>query len=172
MVEMFADRHGGPEPAGRLHRFCVGGAAGFVGIGAYAMFLLAIKAGINPFVAVVLGGAMAAAVGAAAAPALFHLRGPTFAIGTWVLAELFRILLTNTAWFGGASGLTLARVVSDTPLQTRVRLTYWLALALAVLSTGAIYALLRSRFGLAIRTVRDNGARSAESVGVNVRGSS
>lgn len=145
------------------------GQQAFVGIGAYAMFLLAIKAGINPFVAVVLGGAVAAAVGAAAAPALFHLRGPTFAIGTWVLAELFRILLTNTAWFGGASGLTLARVVSDTPLQTRVRLTYWLALALAVLSTGAIYALLRSRFGLAIRTVRDNEP-SAESVGVNVRG--
>lgn len=145
------------------------GQQAFVGIGAYAMFLIALKGGVDPFVAVLLGGITAATVGAAAAPALFHLRGPYFAIGTWVLAELFRILFTNTAWFGGASGLTLARVLFETPLSTRLRLTYWIALALAILTTALIFALLRSRFGLAIRTVRDNEP-SAESVGVNVRG--
>jgi branched-chain amino acid transport system permease protein len=145
------------------------GQQAFIGIGAYGLFLFAIKAGISPFAAVFLGGLVAAVIGAAAAPALFHLRGPYFAIGTWVLAELFRIFITNTAWFGGASGLSMAQVVRGVPLSYRTHVTYWIALAIAALSIAAIYALLRSRFGLAIRTVRDNEA-SAESVGVNVRG--
>jgi branched-chain amino acid transport system permease protein len=145
------------------------GQQAFIGIGAYALFLFAIHLSVSPFAAVLLGGLMGMAVGAVAAPALFHLRGPTFAIGTWVLAELFRIAITNTAWLGGASGLTLARVVRGVPLQERTRLTYWLALAVAVLAVGGLYGLLRSRLGLAIRTVRDNEA-SAQSVGVDVAG--
>ncbi len=145
------------------------GQQAFIGIGAYGLFLFAIKAGISPFVAVFLGGLVAAGIGVLAAPALFHLRGPYFAIGTWVLAELFRIFITNNAWFGGASGLTLAQAVRGMPMSYRTNATYWIALAVALLSIAAIYVLLRSRFGLAIRTVRDNEA-SAESVGVNVRG--
>ncbi len=143
------------------------GQQAFIGIGAYALFLFAIKAGISPFLAVPLGGLVAAGIGAAAAPALFHLRGPYFAIGTWVLAEMFRIFITNTAWLGGASGLTLAQAVRGMTLTHRTHTTYWIALALAVATLAGIYALLRSRFGLAIRTVRDNEA-SAQSVGVNV----
>lgn len=143
------------------------GQQAFIGIGAYGLFLFALKAGVSPFVAVLLGGLVAAGVGAAAAPALFHLRGPYFAIGSWVLAELFRIFITNTAWLGGASGLTLAQVVRGVPLTYRTHTTYWIALGVALLSVVGIYCLLRSRFGLAIRTVRDNEA-SAQSVGVDV----
>jgi len=145
------------------------GQQAFIGIGAYGLFMFAIKGGIDPFSAVFLGGASAGLIGAAAAPALFHLRGPYFAIGTWVLAELFRIFITNNSYFGGASGLTLARILRDIPRDFRNNATYWIALALAVFSIVLVYALLRSRFGLAIRTVRDNEA-SAESVGVNVWG--
>lgn len=143
------------------------GQQAFIGIGAYALFLFALKGAVDPFMAVLLGGVVAAVIGAASAPALFRLRGPYFAIGTWVLAELFRIGITNTAWFGGASGLTLARVLRGVPMEVRTNTTYWIALAAAALSTLGIYALLRSRFGLAVRTVRDNEA-SAQSVGVDV----
>lgn len=143
------------------------GQQAFVGVGAYAMFLLAIHWAISPFVGVLLGALVGMGVGALAAPALFHLRGPTFAIGSWVLAELFRIAITNTSALGGASGLTLARVVRGVPLQERTQLTYWLALGVAVLAVAGLVALLRSRWGLAIRTVRDNEA-SAQSVGVDV----
>jgi len=116
-----------------------------------------------------LGGLIAALIGALAAPALFHLRGPYFAIGTWVLAEMFRIFAMNTEWLGGGNGLTLARVMKTIPRDWRSSGTYWIALTFAALSIGLVYFLLRSRFGLAIRTVRDNEA-SAESVGVNVWG--
>ncbi len=43
-------------------------------------------------------------------------------------------------------------------IDTRVNLSYWLALALAVGTTLGLYALLRSPWGLALRTVRDNEA--------------
>ncbi len=145
------------------------GQQAFVGLGAYAMFIVALKTGLDPFTSVLAGGIVAAVIGAFAALALFRLRGPYFAIGTWVLAELFRIFFINTQYFGGASGLTLARVMRGIPRDVRINTTYWLALALAVGSTLLIYLLLRSRFGLAVRTVRDNEA-SAESVGVNVWG--
>lgn len=143
------------------------GQQAFIGLGAYALFTVAVHGGINPFLAVPLGGLVAAGIGVVAAPALFRLRGPHFAIGTWVLAELFRIAFTHSAWFGGASGLTLARVLRGVNPETRVQLTYWLALALALGTTLALFALLRSPWGLALRTVRDNEA-SAQSVGVDV----
>lgn len=145
------------------------GQQAFVGIGAYGMFTVALKSGLDPFTSVLAGGVAAAVIGAIAALALFRLRGPYFAIGTWVLAELFRIFFINTQFFGGASGMTLARVLRGIPRDVRINTTYWLALALALGSTLLIYLLLRSRFGLAVRTVRDNEA-SAESVGVNVWG--
>lgn len=143
------------------------GQQAFIGIGAYCLFMMTLEGGIDPFSAVLLGGVGAGLIGALAAPALFHLRGPYFAIGTWVLAEIFRIFITNNDFFGGASGLTLARVLREFPRDIRNNATYWVALAVAALSIALVYILLRSRFGLAIRTVRDNEA-SAESVGVNV----
>ncbi|MDP7425457.1 MAG: branched-chain amino acid ABC transporter permease [Rhodospirillales bacterium] len=145
------------------------GQQAFIGIGAYGLFMVALKGGIDPFSSVLLGGICAGLIGAISAPALFHLRGPYFAIGTWVLAELFRIFITNNDYFGGASGLTLARVLKEIPRDIRNDTTYWIALALAASTLVLVYVLLRSRFGLAIRTVRDN-EYSAESVGVNVRG--
>ncbi len=143
------------------------GQQAFIGIGAYALFFIAINTGLNPFLVVPLAGLVAALIGTIAAPALFHLRGPYFAIGTWVLAEMFRIYAMNTGWLGGGNGLTLSRVMKEIPREWRTSGTYWIALGLAALSILLIFFLLRSRFGLAIRTVRDNEA-SAESVGVNV----
>lgn len=144
------------------------GQQAFIGIGAYAMFMLSIKAGIHPFLAVAGGGLFALLFAAAAAPALFRLRGPYFAIGTWVLAEMCSIAISNTSWFGGASGVTLARVLREIPRDLRATGTYWIALGLALVSIALIYLLLRSRFGLAIRTIHDNEA-SAQSVGIDVK---
>lgn len=143
------------------------GQQAFIGIGAYGLFVTSIETGLNPFAAVFIGGLAAAVVGVLSAPALFRLRGPYFAIGTWVLAELFRIVILNTQKFGSGSGLTLARVIKRIPREYRTTGTYWVALFLTVFTIFLVYFFLRSRFGLAVRTVRDNEA-SAESVGVNI----
>jgi len=143
------------------------GQQAFIGIGAYSLFIISIETGLNPFLAVPLGGLIAAAIGALAAPTLFRLRGPYFAIGTWVLAELFSILILNSQRLGSGIGLNLARIIKTIPRNLRTNGTYWIALGFTALTIFLVYFLLRSRFGLAVRTVRDNEA-SAESIGVNI----
>ncbi len=139
----------------------------FIGVGAYGLFVTSIETGLNPFIAVFIGGLVAAAVGILFAPVLFRLRGPYFAIGTWVLAELFKIFVLNTQVLGSGSGLTLAPVIKRIPREFRTSGIYWVALGMTVFTIFLVYFLLRSQLGLAARTVRDD-EDSAESIGVKV----
>ena len=104
-------------------------------------------------------------------PALiFRLRGHYFAIGTWVVAEVFRLIASQVSALGGGSGISLPAgiVTSMAPSrQMREFLIYWVALALVVVVLGAIVLLLRSRYGLALTAIRDNEL-AARSNGVDV----
>ena len=96
---------------------------------------------------------------------MFRLRGHYFAIGTWVVAEVFRLLAAQTPSLGGGSGTSLPVdiVVSvASSRQGREFLIYWIALAQVAIVLAAIVALLRSRYGLALTALRDSelGARS------------
>ncbi len=78
-------------PAGYGGLVSVGQQA-FVGVAAYAMFVLAQTYGINPFIALPLS-LIAPAILAVPVYALLHrLEGPYFAIGTWVVAEALRLI--------------------------------------------------------------------------------
>ena len=96
---------------------------------------------------------------------MFRLRGHYFAIGTWVMAEVFRLLAAQTTALDGGSGTSLpaAVVLSITETrQMREFIIYWIALAQVAVILFAIVWLLRSRYGLALTAIRDNelGARS------------
>lgn len=141
------------------------GQQAFVGIGAYAVWALAEKVGIHPFLAVPIAGLVAAAFALPTAGLTFRLRGGYFAVGTWVVAEVFRLLVTNIGWLGGGSGASIksaGRIARD----TREAGVYWLALAVAVGSVALVYAILRSRRGLALAAIRDNEI-GATSLGVD-----
>jgi branched-chain amino acid transport system permease protein len=101
---------------------------------------------------------------------MFRLRGHYFAIGTWIIAEVFRLLASQVSVLGGGSGSSLpAGIVTSIAAsrQTREFLIYWVALALAVAVLGLILLLLRSRYGLALKAIRDNEL-AAQSNGVDV----
>ena len=101
---------------------------------------------------------------------IFRLRGAYFAIGTWVVAEVFRLLASQISVLGGGSGISLpaAVVIAMAPSrQAREFELYWLALALTAAVLGAIVALLRSRHGLALTAIRDN-EMAAQSNGIDV----
>jgi branched-chain amino acid transport system permease protein len=96
---------------------------------------------------------------------IFRLRGHYFAIGTWVVAEVFRLLAAQTSALDGGSGTSLpaAVVISIASSRTmREFVIYWIALAQVAVILFAIVWLLRSRYGLALTAIRDNelGARS------------
>lgn len=143
------------------------GQQAFVGIGGYALFVFAQHLGIHPFLAVPLGGLLAAVAAAATAPIVFRLRGGYFAVCTWVLAEVFRIAFSNVSALGGGSGQSLTVMARmDRPLrETGV---YLIATVVLILASLAINLMLRSRFGLGLTAVRDSEA-AAESQGVDVR---
>jgi branched-chain amino acid transport system permease protein len=144
------------------------GQQGFVGIGGYALFGLTMLLGIHPLAALVLAGVIAGAVAVPTALLLFRLRGAYLAIGTWVMAEIFRLGLAQYYALGGGSGASLSLSVVrqiGTSRDGRETLMYLLALLLTVGTLALVYFLLRSRQGLALTAIRDSETASA-SLGV------
>lgn len=142
------------------------GQQAYVGIGGYTVVVLADFAGLDPFVCVPLGGAAAGLLAMPVSRVAFRLRGGYFAIGTWVIAEVFRLAVANTSALGGGSGQSLVSMRAY-PKSLREPLTYWIALALLVATIASMYLLLRSRFGLGLTAMRDSEV-AAESQGIDV----
>lgn len=142
------------------------GQQAYIGIGAYSLWFIADKTPLHPFLGVPLAGVFAAVIAVPTAVLVFRLRGGYFAIGTWVVAETYRLIAANSSRLGGGTGVT---VTSAGRLGQDVRIygTYWLALLVAVGAVLAVYLLLRSRTGLALTSIRDNDIAS-ESLGVRV----
>jgi branched-chain amino acid transport system permease protein len=141
------------------------GQQAYVGLGAYILFGLAMLAGVHPLAAIPLAGVAAAIIAVPVAALIFRLRGHYFAIGTWVVAEVFRLLAAQTAALDGGSGTSLPAAIVISIAETRQMrefVIYWIALAQVAVILFAIVWLLRSRYGLALTAIRDNelGARS------------
>lgn len=146
------------------------GQQGYVGLGAYVLFALAMLAGVPALWTIPLAGLGAALVSIPVAALMFRLRGHYFAIGTWVVAEVFRLIASQLSVLGGGSGISLpvAVVLAVAPSrQMREFTIYWLALALLIAILAAIVWLLRSRYGLALQAIRDNEL-AARSNGIDV----
>ena len=62
------------------------GQQGYVGLGGYLFFALAMLANVPPLWAIPIAGFVAAAVSVPVAALVFRLRGHYFAIGTWIVA--------------------------------------------------------------------------------------
>ncbi|HEV8313818.1 MAG TPA: branched-chain amino acid ABC transporter permease, partial [Burkholderiaceae bacterium] len=83
------------------------GQQAFFGLGGYAMLALSNFAGVNPFVALPLAALAAGAIAVPVSWVAFRLQGGYFAIGTWVIAEVFRLSIANVSAVGGGSGTSL-----------------------------------------------------------------
>lgn len=144
------------------------GQQAWIGLGGYALIVFADDVHLSPFLAVILGGVVAAALAIPAAALLFRLRGGYFAIGTWVVAEVFRLLVaSSTDWLKGGSGRSLLAAGQIDP-TLRQELTYWLALAIGLGSIALVYFLMRARVGLGLTALRDSESAAA-GLGVNTR---
>ena len=146
------------------------GQQAFVGLGGYMLFALTILADVPPLAAIPLAGLIGAAASVPVAALVFRLRGHYFAIGTWVVAEVFRLLASQVSALGGGSGTSLPATIVVAIAETRAMrefVVYWIALTLAAAIIALILLLLRSRYGLALTAIRDNEL-AARSSGVEV----
>jgi branched-chain amino acid transport system permease protein len=134
------------------------GQQAFFGFGGYIMLMLGNFAGFNPFVAIPVAAVAAALIAVPVSWVAFRLQGGYFAIGTWVIAEVFRLSFANMSFVGGGSGTSLT-ALRGIEKATRESVTFWMAL---------VYLFLRSKQGLALLAIRDNEV-AAESQGIGVQ---
>jgi len=142
------------------------GQQAFFGLGGYVMLILGNFYGVNPFVAIVIGAIVAGLAAIPVSVIAFRLQGGYFAVGTWVIAEVFRLTFANISAIGGGSGTTLT-ALRGISRSTRESVTFWMALACVVACVALIYLFLRSKRGLALLAIRDNEV-AAKSNGIAV----
>jgi len=157
------------------------GQQAFVGLGGYLLFALTLLGGINPLLAIPLAGLASALFALPTAVIVFRLRGAYFAIGSWVVAEVYRLVFAQVKPLGGGTGTSLTpSITSSVPGIEWVRalldvrapaardvISYWVALALMAGTLAFVYLMLRSRRGLALGAIRDHEAAAA-GLGVDI----
>ncbi|OFW55603.1 MAG: hypothetical protein A2133_09600 [Actinobacteria bacterium RBG_16_64_13] len=142
------------------------GQQGYIGMGAYTLWLFADVLHVHPFVGVIFAAFVGAIIALPSAALVFKLKGGYLAIGTWVLAEVLKTVVANIKQTGGGSGVTVV-AARDMEVSVRIQGTYWWALGATLIAIVVTYLLLRSRTGLALKAIRDNDL-AAESCGVNL----
>ena len=141
----------------------------YVGFGGYTMFSCALFLGIGPLYAIPIAGVAAALISVPVAFLVFRLKGPYFAIGSWVVAEVFRLSAAQMSMVGGGSGLSIPISVMKGlgSKSEREMLVYFASLVLCLGTAALVYLLLRSRLGLALTAIRDSEVASS-SLGVRI----
>ena len=138
------------------------GQQAFVGLGAYGLIVMANGFGLNIYVAIIPAAIVSSILAIPIGFVAFRLRGGYFAIGTWVLAEVVRLVIKSnrTDVIGAGTGTSLK--VPESLKDSRYTTTGVMIVVITVIAVVSVYVFLRSRFGLALQAVRDNegGARS------------
>ncbi len=134
------------------------GLAAYFGAGALC-YMLVYQVGVPFYVALVVGGIGAAAVACVIGPPTLRLRGAYFGIGTMAVAEVLRLVMTTT--------FTLQQYA---PPSHRASFTltksYYIALAVAMVTIAAAYLVVHSRLGLVLQAIRDD-EDAANASGIN-----
>jgi ABC-type branched-subunit amino acid transport system permease subunit len=121
----------------------------FFGVGAYG-FGVAFNAGFGFAPSLALAGVLAVGFAALISYPFFRLRGAYFSLATFGLVKLMEYLTINLGWLtGGSNGLKIAAGDRTVP-------AYLLSLAVVVATLVASRYLIRSRLGLALRTIRED----------------
>jgi branched-chain amino acid transport system permease protein len=143
------------------------GQQAFFGLGAYSLIVFANGYERDIYVSVLAAGVIALLAAIPIGLLAFRLRGGYFAIGTWVIAEVVRLLVQQykDPPILGGSGTSLDVHRYDPLARTQWAAT--LAVSLAILAVGVVYLVLRSRLGLGLQAIRDSeGAAEGSGVGV------
>ena len=138
------------------------GQQAFIGLGGYALAVFSIYYGFPIWLSIVIGGVVSVLFALLISKSIFRMRGVYFAIGTWTVAEVLRILFSNWKYVGYGMGLFVKPAYKLT-----FNTIYFTALAVGVASVALVYFLLRSKLGLGLMAIRDEETAS-ETLGVDI----
>jgi branched-chain amino acid transport system permease protein len=136
------------------------GFAVFFGLGSYAT-AIALNAGVPRPLALLIAAAVAAFASVLVGIPTLRLRGPYFAIATIGVSEAVRVVMTNLQFTGGASGY---RITERGAFNQHLH--YYVALILAAIAVAVSILVRWSKFGLALRSIREDEEAAAD-LGVN-----
>jgi branched-chain amino acid transport system permease protein len=136
----------------------------FVGIGAYTAGLLGRELATTPLMGILGGTLLAGLVGLIIGVLCLRLRAAYLALFTIAFSEILRIwLLTEFQFTEGSNGLQLTKLWEGiTGVQE-----YYVMLGLLLAGMALMYWLAGSRFGLFVRSMRED-EEAASAMGVNV----
>lgn len=145
------------------------GHAVFFGCGAYGALASYKYLGLPPIGGLPIGVVVSIGIAAIVGIPTLRLSGHYFSMATIAVAELVRLIVSNTEWLGGAQGL------SGPPVpRTLLDLSFISALPYYYLFLGVLAAMLaftrrmeRSRIGYYLRAIHDS-ERAARSLGAPV----
>lgn len=143
------------------------GQQAYIGLGAYGLVLIADIVGLNAFIAVPIAMVIAGLFAFPISFLAFRLSGGYFAIGTWVIAEVLRLIVMQIDILGAGTGISFAQMSETLSPGRRIAYVYWLSLVGVVVAIAVTYLLMRSRLGLGFTAIRDD-AVAAGSLGVRV----
>lgn len=145
----------------------------FFGVGCYVSALLAMRAGVNPWLGLPIAGLAAAVLGTFIALPTLRLRAaPYIAIATMGFAEIARIVAQNlvdlTRGELGLWGIPPLTDIGPVSFAGGNRTAYYyVMLAIFIVTMTVLWKLVRSPFGLALVGIRES-QDAAESLGVNI----
>jgi branched-chain amino acid transport system permease protein len=153
----------------------VGGYAGqvsvghvvFFGCGAYAAMGAYAHFGLSPLVGLPAGIVLAVTIAAVVGVPTLRLSGHYFSMATIAVAELIRLVVTNTQYLGAAVGLSgppVPRNIFDLSFISALPYYYLFLLVLGI-TLGITWWMASSRMGFYLRAIKDS-ERAARSLGV------
>ncbi|MAY64030.1 MAG: branched-chain amino acid ABC transporter permease [Rhizobiales bacterium] len=136
------------------------GHVAFFGVGVYTTALCAKLLGIDPWIAMLLGGAAASAAAAIVALPVVRLQGIYVVLVTFAFSQLvLQFVISQSQITGGTQGLVRVPTIElfgYNFLRDYKFGYYYVAFALLVISTLCLRYITRTDFGLSIRALRDN----------------
>ncbi len=159
------------------------GHAAYFGIGAYTSTIMLEYFHITPWLGMLAGGVIAAALAFIINFKMFKLKGHYFAIATLCVAEILKTIFSKWRWVGAGDGIALTPISTLIPGsgKSAVAKIAWLSLDVRnrlpfLFTTLAIFcavfilcvALENSKIGFYWKTIRESH-EVAESIGINPR---
>lgn len=146
------------------------GHAAFYGLGAYTSTILFMRLGISPWIGLLAGGAVAAAVGGTTGYISFRygLKGAFFALVTFAVAGMFQVIATNWDFVGGAVGL-MVPLKGNAPLLFQFRDKepyYYVIFAMVAAAIYLTHRIKQSRLGYYWQAIREEETGAAV-MGIN-----
>lgn len=146
------------------------GNAIFFAVGGYTSSIMFVKLGISPWIGMIVGGILAALLGALIGFPCFRLRSFYFTIATIALLQIIEALATKFELIGGATGL-LIPLMDDglSIMQFSSKLPYYyIILGILIATILVVSHISRTKIGYYLRAIKMN-QEAAESLGIDVQ---